>query len=161
MPRRPLEPIETPTEINRLSSLSVEDLRQEWVRVLRRPLPASSRREFLLGSLAYEIQAQAQGALKASSHRTLCVLAKDLTRGNTTRDGLGPIRPGTRLLRTWQGETHEVLALEKAFSYRGNTYSSLSMVAGTITGARWSGPVFFGLKIPRPKKPKGPAEGGA
>ncbi len=152
-------PIDTSTEIKHLAGLSTEDLRQEWVRAFRRPLPPSSRREFLLGSLAYEIQVQSQGAMKATSHRTLCSLAKDLARGNTTRDGMGPIRPGTRLLRTWQGETHEVLALEKGFSYRGNTYSSLSLVAWKITGARWSGPVFFGLKTPRPKKPKGPTEG--
>jgi hypothetical protein len=159
MPRRKLDPIETPAEINRLADLSLDDLRQEWARIFKRPLPQSSRQEFLLRSLAHEIQAQSQGALRTSSHRTLLALAKDLTRGNTTRDGLGPIRPGTRLVRTWQGETHEVLALEKGFSYRGNTYSSLSLVAGTITGAKWSGPVFFGLKTPRPKKPKAPSGG--
>jgi hypothetical protein len=57
--------------------------------------------------------------------------------------------------------THKVLALERGFSYRGNTYTSLSLVARKITGARWSGPVFFGLKTPRPKKPKIAVEGGA
>jgi hypothetical protein len=148
-------------EINHLAALPTEDLRSQWVEVFKRPLPPNSRREFLLGSLAYEIQARTLGPLKAASHRTLCALARDLARGNTIRVGMGPIRPGTRLLRTWQGETHEVLALEKGFSYRGHTYTSLSLVARKITGARWSGPVFFGLKTPRPKKPKSAAEGGA
>jgi hypothetical protein len=148
-------------EINALASLTPEELRRCWAQVFKRPLPPSSRREFLLGSLAYELQAQAHGGLRATSHRALCNAVQEQTQTKAKRNLMGPIRPGTRLLRTWQGETHEVLALEKGFSYRGETYASLSKVAQAITGAHWSGPVFFGLKTPRPKKPKGPVEGAA
>jgi hypothetical protein len=152
---------ESPSEINVLADLSLEELRRRWAQVFKRPVPPSSHREFLTGSLAYELQAQAQGALRALSHRALCSTARALVGGTSKRHLLGPIRPGTRLLRTWQGETHEVLALEKGFSYRGATYTSLSEIARMITGARWSGPVFFGLKTPRPKKPKPSSGGGA
>lgn len=56
------------------------------------------------------------------------------------------VKPGTRLLRTWQGKTHEVLVTDTGVLWRGRPYRSLSEVARTITGQRWSGPLFFGLK---------------
>ncbi len=59
----------------------------------------------------------------------------------------GPtLAPGTRLLREWQGATHEVLVLPRGFEYQGKTFSSLSAVARAITGTAWSGPAFFGIK---------------
>lgn len=160
MTKAPVCCIEAFSEINGLMHLSTEELRIQWTQTFKRPLPPSSRREFLLGSLAYERQVQASGPLKSSSHRTLCAVVKDLARGLSQRDGVGTIRPGSRLLRTWQGETHEVLALEKGFSYRGETYSSLSKIARIITGARWSGPLFFGLLAPRPTPSRSPSVGG-
>jgi len=157
MPKAHSDSIESLDEIKDLIHLSTEGLRTRWTQTFKRSLPPTSRREFLLGSLAYELQARAQGHLKASSHRALCSVAKDLARGLPTKPAITVIRPGARLLRTWQGETHEVLALEKGFSYLGRTYSSLSEIAREITGARWSGPLFFGLKPPSPKAPKGPS----
>ena len=56
------------------------------------------------------------------------------------------LRPGTRLLREWQGTTHEVRVLDAGFDYAGQTYKSLSAVARAITGTPWSGPLFFGIK---------------
>ncbi len=56
------------------------------------------------------------------------------------------LRPGTRLLREWQGSTHEVLVLGVGFEYAGQTYKSLSAIARAITGTPWSGPAFFGVK---------------
>lgn len=157
MPKAHSGSIESLGEIKDLLHLSTEDLRTRWTQTFKRSLPPTSRREFLLGSLAYELQARTSGHLKTSSHRALCSVAKDLTRGIPVKPAVTVIRPGSRLLRTWQGETHEVLALEKGFSYQGRTYSSLSEIAREITGARWSGPLFFGLKTPPPKTPKGPS----
>ena len=57
-----------------------------------------------------------------------------------------PIKPGTRLLREWRDDTHEVIVCDRSYSYRGQTYTSLSEIARLITGTRWSGPRFFGLK---------------
>lgn len=161
MPRRRPDPIDVNIEINELVSLTQVELRLRWVQVLKRPLPLNSQRDFLLGSLAYELQAHTQGPLKSSTHRALALIARNLVRGGAKQTGMGSLRPGTRLLRTWQGETHEVLALEKGFSYLGETYTSLSEIAETITGAHWSGPVFFGLKKPRPKKSRPSSNGGA
>lgn len=59
---------------------------------------------------------------------------------------MSPVKPGTRLIREWQGETHEVMVLEDSFVWKGKAYSSLSRIARDITGTRWSGPAFFGLK---------------
>ncbi len=132
-----------------------------WMQIFKRLLPPNPRREFLIGSLAYELQVRTHGALKARSLGALGLFAKDLAKGLQHQTESKAIRPGTRLLRTWQGDTHEVLALEKGFSYRGETYASLSVIARCITGARWSGPLFFGLKVPRPKKPKPSMEEGA
>ena len=56
------------------------------------------------------------------------------------------LKPGTRLLREWQGTTHEVRVLDAGFDYAGQTYKSLSAVARAITGTPWSGPLFFGIK---------------
>ncbi|HEV2464484.1 MAG TPA: DUF2924 domain-containing protein, partial [Acidobacteriaceae bacterium] len=56
------------------------------------------------------------------------------------------IKPGTRLIRQWQGETHHVTVCDQGFEYNGQKYSSLSEIARLITGTRWSGPLFFGIK---------------
>jgi hypothetical protein len=63
-----------------------------------------------------------------------------------TPTGVCSYKPGTRLLREWQGQTFEVTVLDSGFAYRGTRYESLSRIAREITGARWSGPRFFGLK---------------
>ena len=141
-------------DIHGLEAQSTEQLRALWVRVFKQPLPPNPRREFLIGSLAYEIQARNHGGLSSRSLRALGLVARDLAKGLQRQSESRAIRPGTRLLRIWQGETHEVLALEAGFSYRGETHSSLSEIARLITGARWSGPLFFGLKAPRPKRLK-------
>ena len=153
--------IDTLIEINALPGLSTEELRSLWIRIFKRPLPPNPRREFLVGSLAYEIQGRAHGFLQTRSVRALCLLAKDMAKGLRQRAEARALRPGTRLVRTWQGDTHEVLALDKGFSYRGETYLSLSEIARLITGARWSGPLFFGLKSPNPKSRKASVKGAA
>jgi hypothetical protein len=72
--------------------------------------------------------------------------AEDLARGREPSVPSAPLQPGTRLLREWQGVVHEVVVCEKSVEYRGKSWSSLSAVAREITGTRWSGPRFFGLK---------------
>jgi hypothetical protein len=145
-------------DLELLGKLLDPDLRTRWKAVFNQVPPIGSRRDFLLGSLAYQLQQQAAGGLKPQVEKTL----RDITRGSVGTSSvapmsLGPLKPGTRLLRTWQGESHEVLVLEKGFSHQGRTYASLSEIARAITGARWSGPLFFGLKPPSPPKrlPKG------
>ena len=107
-------------------------------------------RDLLLRALAYRAQEQGLGGLRSITRRRLARAAQDLgsERGQLTRPVV--IKPGTRLLREWQGVIHEVMVLEEGARYRGKAWRSLSAVAREITGARWSGPRFFGLKERRP-----------
>ena len=91
--------------------------------------------------LAYETQVRAHGGASKRVRQKLLKCAED--RGRPTAPGLAA---GGRLIREWNGETHTVEVLEKGFTWRGRTYRSLSAIAEAITGVRWSGPRFFGLK---------------
>lgn len=132
-----------------LNRLSPSELQALWKDLFNRPAPLHAQRELLINCLTYRIQEQASGGLRAATRRQLVKLAQDLAAGtapvllDTNR-----IKPGTRLVREWQGHTHEVLAIENGFRYRDQHYGSLSEIARLITGTRWSGPVFFGLKRP-------------
>jgi DUF2924 family protein len=104
-------------------------------------------------SLAYRIQERAQGALRAATRRHFKKLAEQFQEGAAPPAfNTAPLKPGTRLIREWRGETHEVSVVEDGFTYRGSRYQSLSEIARLITGTRWSGPLFFGLKSPQAKK---------
>jgi hypothetical protein len=103
-------------------------------------------RLLLLRALAYRIQEQALGGLDRATRRRLDRAARDLAAGRAVARLVPKIKPGTRLLREWQGVVHEVIVLERGVQYRGETWPSLSAVAREITGTRWSGPRFFGLK---------------
>ena len=80
------------------------------------------------------------------ARRALARAGEDIARGSPPSAPPSTIKPGTRLLREWQGVTHEVIVLDDGVRYRGETWGSLSAVAREITGTRWSGPLFFGLK---------------
>ena len=103
-------------------------------------------RQLLLRALAYRLQEQALGGLDRATRRRLDRAAADLAAGRPLATSAPKIKPGTRLLRKWQGVVHEVIVLEGGVQYRGETWPSLSAVAREITGTRWSGPRFFGLK---------------
>ena len=134
-------------QIAKLHTLPRKQLLEMWQRLYQRSGPTGIRRELLVPFLAYRIQEQAYGGLKPSTRSELRRIARDLekpTRANRQRIPLR-IKPGTRLVRQWRGETHEVAITEIGFEYRGLNYSSLSKIACKITGTRWSGPAFFGL----------------
>jgi hypothetical protein len=99
----------------------------------------------LLRALAYRIQEQTLGGLDRVTLRRLDRAAADLAGGRSPTQPRPKIKPGTRLLREWQGVVHEVIVLESSVHYRGEPWPSLSAVAREITGAHWSGPRFFGL----------------
>lgn len=124
-------------EVRALEALDLHGLRDEWRRRYGNP-PKMRSRELLARLLAWRIQADAFGGLDATTVRLLKV------------DKLPPPRPtlapGTRLVRDWQGRRHEIDVLEKGFRYDGSNYRSLSEVARTITGTRWNGLRFFGLR---------------
>ena len=125
-------------------------------------LPMRVSRELLVLGLAYDQQAQMLGGLPKEAQRRLETVIAGLERtGKIDIEVPIRIKPGTRLVREWQGERHEVTVLEKRFAYRGRQFDSLSEVAREITGTRWSGPVFFGLKkVSRSRRDKVSADGG-
>jgi hypothetical protein len=88
--------------------------------------------------LSWKIQADALGGLHPD-------LARRLRRGSATLTARGSLAAGTRLSREWKGDVHEVEAVDGGFRYRGETYRSLSKIAGVITGVKWNGRRFFGL----------------
>ena len=96
--------------------------------------------------LAYRIQEREYGGLANAARKRLRDIAGKQARGR----GSSGLDHGTRLVRSWKGEVHEVEVSNGTFAYRGKQYSNLSRIAREITGTRWSGPVFFGTK-PRGK----------
>lgn len=110
--------------------------------------PPYAHRELLLQAVAYRWQARRAngGSHRRLEHRLRSLAEQLRTTGSLPVQGRPPIKPGTRLLREWDGETHTVTVAEQGFLYRGNAYRSLSVIAREITGSRWSGPAFFGLK---------------
>lgn len=129
-----------------LNDLPTNILRKRWSRVFHQPCPKGLSRDLVIRALAYHTQEQAQGGLTARDKRQLATLAKK----PATKDGDGStvpasLKPGTRLIREWRAQTYTVTVLEGGFDHKGQRYNSLSEVARKITGARWSGPRFFGL----------------
>jgi hypothetical protein len=113
--------------------------------------PARLRRPLLIRAIAYRLQEKALGGLKPATRRLLASVADDATARRTTMHVARErkIKPGTTLLREWHGVQHRLTVLEDGVQFGNERYRSLSEVARKITGSRWSGPLFFGLKSAR------------
>lgn len=133
-------------EIRVLPDLPLHVLKERWRRLYRTEPPKRISRNLLVRALAYRIQEKAFGGLKPAIRRRLRSIASNQAPREASALDSVRIKPGTRLIRVWQGETHQVTVLDKGFEWRSRRYRSLSEVARAITGTRWSGPVFFGLK---------------
>jgi hypothetical protein len=138
-------------EIARLRGLDVGELRARWHTMFRRAAPPHLPRHLLFRILAYQLQADRLGDLDADTRRLLDRigsgplegidrLVADLNRCRTQ------LKPGTLLTREWDGHLQRVMVLADGFAWNGKTYRSLSKVAFAITGSRWNGPRFFGLR---------------
>jgi hypothetical protein len=139
-------------EIDRIRSLGSEELRQEWRRLYGGVAPRISR-DLLVLAIGYRIQEIEQGGLGKATRRKLVTIAKTLrTGGRVAATPNLSLKPGVRLIREWGGRTHTVTVSEDGFEYGGRSYSSLTTIAKTITGAHWSGPRFFGLKAAYSRK---------
>ena len=132
--------------LDALPETSLEDLRTLWRKLYRSPPPPKLSRDLLTLAIAWKLQTQTWGGLDAVSRRKLKTLAGVMAeKGDLTQARLSQPKPGARLMRVWRGETHHVLVREDGFEWQGERYASLSVIARTITGTRWSGPRFFGL----------------
>jgi Protein of unknown function (DUF2924) len=136
-------------EIARLRDLDVGALRSRWLNVFgHRPHPHLPR-HLLFRVLAYRLQADVSGDLDGESHRLLDRSVSPEDAGQRAVDldrRTANLRPGTVLAREWNGQMHRVAVLADGFAWNGKTYPSLSKVALAITGTRWNGPKFFGLR---------------
>jgi hypothetical protein len=133
-------------EIAHLRGLDVGELRARWHTVFRRRAPPHLPRHLLFRILAYRLQADQLGDLDADIRRSLDRIGSkplDQTDLNRSRTEL---KPGTLLTREWNGQLQRVMVLADGFTWNGKTYRSLSGVAFAITGSRWNGPRFFGLR---------------
>jgi len=129
-----------------LNALAYDALRAEWRRLYRQEPPKRVSRDLLILGVGWKIQEQSHGGLSATSKRRLAELARDLDRdGDIARARIERLKPGAKLVREWQGESHRVTVLEEGFEWRGERWRSLSVIAREITGTHWSGPRFFGL----------------
>ncbi len=133
-------------QLAELESLDHPELRARWDWAFDQPAPKQASRDLLLRALAYRIQEQAEGGLSKAALRRFAGHAGPTIDGGRTRPAAPLPRPGTRLIREWRGEVHRVNVLDGGFDYRGERYASLSRIAREITGTRWSGPLFFGLR---------------
>lgn len=131
-----------------LKAMSVNELKAEWQALFDAPAPNNSR-NFLQGRLAYRIQELTYGGPDKQTRRLLDLLADEvegtLTRKAQIADPRNPV-VGTKLIREWNGLAHTVTVLKEGFDWDGRRYKSLSAVARAITGTRWNGYRFFGLR---------------
>ncbi len=131
----------------RLSEVTIFELRGEWRRLHRMPPPMRLSRDLLIRAITYKLQERVYGGLSMATLRKLAQAGADPSgRGATKPAPPISLRPGTRLVREWRGVTHTALIHADGIEWRGQRYRSLSVVARKITGARWSGPRFFGLR---------------
>ena len=117
-----------------LMSLDRQALAQRWQQVFGHPAPLNIQEMLLRQALGWQLQADAEGGISNHHRRQLL---------NAPAESPAV---GARLIRVWQGETHQVMVLADGYAYRGKQWKSLSAIARAITGTPWSGPVFFGLK---------------
>ncbi|CAA7620976.1 conserved hypothetical protein [Magnetospirillum sp. LM-5] len=134
-----------------LKTVPMPDLKAQW-RDLFVSEPPPYNRTFLENRLAYRLQELAYGGLAVTTIARLENMAEDFeaTKGRRKREQYRPIA-GTQLVREWKGVEHCVTVRQNGFEYQGRPYQSLSAVARAITGTRWNGHLFFGLKNHRTK----------
>jgi Protein of unknown function (DUF2924) len=133
-----------------LPEFTLSELRQQWRALYNSDASAHLSRELLVRAIAYRMQEVAHGGLRPQWQRELRQIAQEFKKTGAANLPPRPeLKPGTRLVREWRGRTYDVLVLDGGFSWQGAHYHSLSALATKITGTRWSGPLFFGLKANR------------
>jgi hypothetical protein len=121
-------------------------LRIKWQRVYREPPPPFAP-DLLARGIAYRLQEKVYGKLLATTRREIGRLQRQYEKnGEVVTEACATAKPGTVLIREWKQEQHHVLILDEGYLYRDRRYTSLSQIATEITGVRWSGPRFFGLR---------------
>ncbi len=136
-----------------LSGLDLHQLRVRWRKTFRKQAPEHLGRSLLIRIIAYKIQEQAYGGLDRASIRYLEKIAANMKVGMGPKSvpavpdpRIGKLRPGTLLLREFEGVVHRVAVTSDGFKWNGAAFGSLSEIARAMTGTNWNGPRFFGLR---------------
>jgi hypothetical protein len=133
-------------EVDRLRTMRIAELRALWRAKFKSEPPKAFGPDLLRRSIAYRIQEAAYGGLDPATARLLKQLMAQYARMPGKIVLPRRIKPGAILVREWKGESHRVTVLEDGYAYHGKTFDSLSIIARLITGTRWNGPRFFGLR---------------
>ena len=128
--------------IGRLQQSSLADLRTLWTKTFKKPVPKALTRDLLVRMLAWHIQEQAFGGHDRAILKILASYAKGTPGGPRPRR----LKPGTEIVREYQGERHTVVITGEGYRWRDGDYPSLTAIARLITGTNWNGPRFFGLR---------------
>jgi hypothetical protein len=135
--------------IARVTAMSATERKAEWRRVFGAPAPPGFSASLMARAISYRLQETKFGGLTKAEQKRLIRLGRKERRERERETSSTIPKPGTWLSRTWRGEVHQVIVLESGFEYRGERHASLTAIAKCITGAKWSGPRFFGLHSPR------------
>jgi hypothetical protein len=139
-------------EIAHLRGLDLKGLRSRWQSVFQRPAPTHLTRHLMLAVIAYRLQADRLGDLDHATKQVLDrTVAKEVGPAMSARlasfdQKRTELTPGTVLVREWDRRSQRVMVMADGFTWNGKTFDSLSKVAFAITGTRWNGPRFFGLR---------------
>jgi hypothetical protein len=134
-------------ELDRLPTAPMAELRKRYRELFRTEPPKAFGPDLLRRSIAHRIQEKAYGGLSASTRRLLDQLVKAaIAKPNGRLELPRRIKPGSELVRTWKGRSYRVMVMADGFAHDGKTFASLSEIASEITGTRWNGPRFFGLR---------------
>ena len=134
------------SELAAIAMMTYSELHLAWRRHYRTVSPKKISRDILQLGIAWKIQESRLGGLSVSMKRQIAALARTMeAKSDLAKPRAVSPKPGARLLRTWEGVTHEVMVVEDGFLWAGKTWASLSAIARQMTGTRWSGPRFFGL----------------
>jgi hypothetical protein len=145
-PSKPVDPV-VEAELDRLPTMPIAGLRQRYRELFRTEPPKAFGPDLLRRSIAHRIQERAYGGLPASTKRLLDQLVKAaMAKPNGRLELPRRIKPGSELVRTWKRKTYRVMVMADGFAHDGKTFASLSEIASEITGTRWNGPRFFGLR---------------
>ncbi len=137
----------TEIEIDELGEFSIRVLRDRFRALYGSRATTVLGKDLMIHAVAHRIQERAEGGMSSLVQRRLNKLVRAYAETGQVRIDDGPaVKPGTRLIRDWQGQTHQVTVTDDGFIYRDQVYRSLSQIAREITGTRWSGPKFFGLQ---------------
>jgi hypothetical protein len=133
-------------EVARLEMMPIAELRPLWRATFGGEPPKAFGPDLLRRSIAYKLQEDAYGGLDKATKRLLQQLMVQMAKTPGRIVLPRRIKAGAIIVRKWKGQSHRVTVLEDSFAYNGKSYESLSQIARQITGTRWNGPRFFGLR---------------